>query len=297
MNKKIMHINYAEMGFNSFGTRSVDDICRFAAETGFDGIEFRGGRHIPLQYADRPFTEYVSDIAAAKKKYGLSEILFGIGIDECSNPDKEVREKSIAETIEKAKIVNDLCGTTLCNTFGKTTVSTLASAPRASYEFHGSFAATAEDWELTADSFRKLGDAAEKLGMKFAYETHMNYIHDLPAATMKLVNMVDSPAIGVNMDYGNTVYFPAPPSVVETIDMYGDKLFYTHLKNSSAVPGSGLRMATALGDGSIDHREYLAKLKEVGFTGPIGIEAPRGGDRYWFAECDLAYFNKVYASL
>ena len=38
MNPVIMHINYGEMGFNSFGCRSVDDICRMAAEIGFDGV-------------------------------------------------------------------------------------------------------------------------------------------------------------------------------------------------------------------------------------------------------------------
>ena len=39
MNKVIMHINYAEVFSDSYGKKTVDDICRQAAEIGFDGIE------------------------------------------------------------------------------------------------------------------------------------------------------------------------------------------------------------------------------------------------------------------
>ncbi len=295
MNKAIMHINYGEATFASFGNKSIDDICKMASDIGFDGIEFRGTP--PKNLEGISFKDYATQIAEGKKKYGLSEILFGIGVGACTSDDKEERSKSIASAIEKVKIANDLCGTTICNTFGSWIRSSITTAPAASYEFHGSAAATQEQWDLTVDAFQQVGRELEKIGVKFGFETHMNYIHDLPAASKKLVDLIDSPMIGINMDYGNTAYFPVRPTVEETIDLYGDKLFYTHLKNSSLVPGSTFRMATGLGDGEINHREYLAKLKEVGFTGPIGIEAPRGGDRVWFAQQDLNYFKSVMAAL
>ncbi|MBQ2840776.1 MAG: sugar phosphate isomerase/epimerase [Oscillospiraceae bacterium] len=295
MNKAIMHINYGEITYSSYGKKTIDDICKQAADIGFDGIEFRG--NLPKELESLSFKEYATQIADAKKKYGLSEILFGIGVHGCTSADKDERAKSISEALEKAKIANDLCGTTICNTFAAPLRSPISTAPGTSYEFHGSAAATQNDWDLTVDAFQQIGRELEKLGMKFGFETHMNYIHDVPGATKKLVDLIDSSAIGVNMDYGNTIYFPVRPSVEETIDLYGDKLFYTHLKNSSPVPGTGLRMATALSDGEINHRIYLAKLKEVGFNGPIGIEAPRGGDRVWFAQQDFNYFKSVCASL
>lgn len=295
MNKTIMHINYGELTYNSYGKKTIDQICRQAAETGYDGIEFRGNP--PKELESLSFKEYARQIADGKKKYGLLEILFGIGVSGCTSDDKDVRAKSIADAIEKAKIASELCGTTICNTFGSTIRSSVSTAPRTSYEFHGSAAATQQDWDLTVDAFGQIGKELEKIGVKFGFETHMNYIHDLPEASKKLVDLIDSPAVGINMDYGNTVHFPVRPSVEETIDLYGNKLFYTHLKNSSAVPGSSLRMATSLSNGEINHRTYLAKLMEVGFDGPIGIEAPRGGDRVWFARQDLEYFKSVRASL
>lgn len=291
MNKAIMHINYGELTYASYGRKTVDDICRMAATIGFDGVEFRGAP--PVELAGLSFKEYASQIGESKKKYGLSEILFGISVGDCTNSDKKVRAKAISAALEKAKLVQELCGTTLCNTFGTRIASQDPAVDPNRYEYHGSAVATPEMWDLTVDTYQQLGAELEKLGMRFAFETHMFYIHDLPAPTKKLVDLIDSPAIGVNMDYGNNAYFPEIPSVEEAIDLYGDKLFYTHLKNSAAVPGANSRMATALGDGDINHRTYLEKLKEVGFTGPIGMEAPRGGDRVWFAKQDFAYFKSV----
>ncbi len=294
MNKIIMHINYGEVTYNSFGKKTIDDICKHAAELGFDGIEFRG--ELPRNLSSLSFKEYAAQIGEGKKKYGLSEILFGIELGKCTSADKEERTKDIDEAFEKARIANELCGTTICNTFAATVKSSISTAPTTSYEFHGSAAATRNDWELTVDSFQQLGRRLEKIGVKFAFETHMNYIHDLPASSKKLVDLIDSPVIGINMDYGNTAYFPVHPTVEETIELYGNKLFYTHLKNGCTVPGSTFRMATGLGDGDINHRAYYAKLCEVGFDGLIGIEAPRGGDRSWFAKQDVDYFKSVMAS-
>ena len=87
------------------------------------------------------------------------------------------------------------------------------------------------------------------------------------------------------------------PSLEETIDLYGNKLFYTHLKNYTTVPGAPRKMSASLDGGEINHRAYLEKLNSVGFTGPIGIEAPRSGDRLWFAKCDLAYTKQLMSEI
>ena len=295
-NNVIMHVNFGERSYDSFGKKSVDVVCKMAAELGYDGIEFREEPPVEYRNANVGFLDYVKEVAAGKKKYGLKDILFCIGDRECVNPDPEIRVAKIATVIERAKIVNDLCGTTVCNTVGSTFFSKIPTAPSASYEFHGSAVASEEDWKLTADAFHKIGEGILPLGMKFGFETHMNYLHDLPHAAKKLVDMIDSPAIGINMDFGNTVYFPKYPSISDIIDLYGDKLFYTHLKNSTPI-GNGSRIATNLSDGQINHREYLEKLQEVGYTGPIGIEAPRAGDRYWFAKTDIAYVRSLMESL
>ncbi|MBQ8310818.1 MAG: sugar phosphate isomerase/epimerase [Clostridia bacterium] len=294
-NKIIMHINYAETGFGSFGKKTIDDICRFAAETGFDGVEFRGA--LPKELENLSFREYAEQIAAGKKKYGLSDILFGFGVRDCLNADRDVRENDIAATIEKAKIAREVCGSEICNTYSAWITSLIPTTPKPGYEFHGSAASTPAQWEMIADAYRRIAAELEKIGLRFAFETHMNYVHDLPAQAKKLVDMIDSPMVGINMDYGNTFLFPVRPTVEEAIDLYGDKLFYAHLKNYITVPGASKKMPTSLCGGEINHRAYLEKLRDVGFSGPIGIEAPRPGDRLWFAKCDLQYTKQLMSEI
>ena len=294
-NKIIMHINYAERGFNCFGKKSIDDICRFAAETGFDGIEFRGAP--PKDVTDMSFKEYVAKVAEGKKKYGLSDILFSIAVKECVNPDRDTRERDIAEAIEKAKIVRELCGTEVCNTSAVALLSSISTVPHPGYEFHGSAVATPEQWEMIADAYRRIAVELEKIDLRFAFETHMKYVHDLPAQSKKLVDMIASPAVGINMDFGNTYLFPTHPTLEETIDLYGDKIFYTHLKNYITIPGATNKMPASLDGGEINHRAYLEKLRDIGFEGPIAIEAPRPGDRLWFARNDLAYAKQLMSEI
>lgn len=293
MNPVIMHINYGEAASDRYGGNTIDDICRMAADVGFDGIEFRGTP--PRDVEGLTFEEYVKQIAAARKKYNLSHIMFAIGPANCISEDKELRAAGVQKALEDARFVHDMCGTTLCNTFSKAILSTDPSVAPRDFAKHGSAVATQDQWDMTVEVFQQFAKGIEPLGMKFAFETHMKYIHDLPETSKKLVDLIDSPNIGINMDYGNTVYFAGFPSVEETIDIYGDKLFYTHLKNSIQIGED--RKPTALSEGTINHRRYLKKLEKVGFDGFIGIECTRPGDRCWFAQQDMAYYKALRNSI
>ena len=294
MNPVIMHINFGEIQYANYGNKSIADICKMAADIGYDGIEFR--EQPPVELRDSlSFGEYLGQIAQAKKDTGLSHIMLGIHVIECMSTDKDTRLKCAADAVERMRMANDILGTTVFNCLSCDVYSPIKTKTRLGYEFHGSSAATEEQWKLTADTFQYIGKELEIIGARLAFETHMNYIHDLPESSMRLVRMIDSPMIGINMDFGNTVYFPEHPSVSETIDIYGDKLFYTHLKNSTLV--GDVRLPAALSDGEINHRIYLTKLKEVGYSGPIGIEAPRPGDRCWFAQKDFEYYQAVVSAI
>lgn len=288
MNPIIMHINFCEVTFHTFG-KTIDDVCRKAASWGFDGVEFRG--RIPNDIK-LELPEYMDEIAKGKAKYGLKEIMFGYNADGVSNPDAQVRAKAVENAIAFFKMAKEKCGTTVCNVFADPIVSKAPRATATNYNYHGSAVATQDEWDWTVDSFKKIGAELVKLGMRMGFETHMNYIHDTPQASKKLVDLIDCPAVGVNMDYGNSIYFTNVPDPVETVKLYGDKIMHMHLKNSTEmIPG--VRIPTALSDGEINHRAYMQAVKDSGYTGPIGIEAPRGGDREWFAQQDLNYFKSL----
>jgi sugar phosphate isomerase/epimerase len=280
----IMHVNYCEQG------QTILEICEKAVSWGYDGVEFRSKR----TGVEETTEEYLDSIAEGVRKSGLKYVLFGGPGPNLNKPDKSAREAEIQWAINFFRLASERFKLTVVNTFTGSLMNPTPGTPYSEYDKHGSFIATEDQWKW-ATEFKELGKLANELGFRFAFETHMNYIHDMPAAAKKLADLIDEPSVGVNLDYGNAVYFPKNPSIKETIKNLGDKLFYAHLKNSINVGGK--RVATSLADGEINHREYLRTLKETGFNGPICIEAPRAGDREWYAQVDLAYFKSVMKDL
>ncbi|HOM83356.1 MAG TPA: sugar phosphate isomerase/epimerase, partial [Armatimonadota bacterium] len=207
-------------------------------------------------------------------------------------PDAGEREREVENAIAFYRSARQRFPILLCNAFSGPLLNPDKNIPYREYQKQGSGIATEEHYQWAAEGFRVLAPVAEELGFRFAFELHMGYLHDLPASAAKLIEMIGHPAVGANLDYGNIIYFPERPTLAESIRTLAGRLYYVHLKNSVALP-TGCRLPTALADGEINHREYLRLLVEVGFDGPICIEAPRPGDREWFAQQDLAYIRSV----
>ncbi len=276
----IMHVNYCEQG------QTILEICEKAVSWGFDGVEFRRKR----ARVDETVEGYLDSIAEGVQKSGLKYVLFGGPGPNLNNEDKGAREAEIQSAIDFFRMASERFKLTVNNTFTGGLTNKTPGVPAADYTQHGSFIATEDQWSWAAE-FKELGKLANELGFRFAFEAHMNYIHDTPAAAKKLADLIDEPSVGVNLDYGNAVYFPKNPSIADTIKALGNKLYYVHLKNSISIAGK--RFPTGLSEGEINHREYLRLLKESGFDGPICIEAPRPGDREFYAQVDLAYTKSL----
>jgi len=278
----IMHVNYCEQG------QTIMEMCKKAADWGFDGIEFRRKR----SGVDEGVDEYLDALAEAVEASGLKYTLFGAPGPDLTNLDPAVRKKELEDAVEFYKLAAEKLELTVCNAFTGTLKNPAEDIPYSSYTCHGSFVASEEQWKWAAEGYKILGDLADDLDFKFAFETHMCYLHDLPETTEKLVNLIDKPSVGINLDYGNAIYFSGIPSISKTIATLKDKIYYVHLKNSIRM-GDSSRFPTALSEGEINHREYLTVLKNSGYEGPICIEAPRPGDREWYAQKDLEYLNSV----
>lgn len=283
----IMHINYYEQG------QTIARICHKAVSLGFDGVEFRRKR----VGKDESVDDYLDEITDAVKTSGLKEVVFGYPTVDLMTDSPHVFEKEIEEVADFFRRAGRRIRISVCNAFTGSLMNPDLSVPRdRQWGKHGSFIATEDQYRRAADGLRALGDVAQEMGFRMALETHMGYIHDLPESAMRLVNMVDHPAVGVNLDYGNLQYFEKPHSLRDAISLCGDRLYYVHLKNSIPL-GSGERLPTALSEGEINHREYLQLLTEAGFDCPICIEASRPGDREWHAQQDIAYFRSLISDI
>ena len=281
----IMHINYCEQG------QTMEEVCRFAAKKGFDGIEFRQKRY----GIEEDRIEYLDTLKKYTEYYGIRYVLFGgPGINVMTQDQAKIQAE-----IDNYKGFLDAAGQrfqlSVINFFTGSLTDPNQPMNALSYGLHGSACAQDWHWEVAADACRQIADYAKPLGVKFAFETHMNYLHDYAESARKLVDLIDRDNFGINLDYGNSVYFKGIAPLEEAIDICGDKLFYTHMKNS--IPAADGRTPTALGEGVINHRIYVKKLKAIGFQGLVGIEAPRPGDRELFAENDLHYIKSVIADL
>ena len=277
----IMHVNYCEQG------QTIPEMCRKAVAWGFDGIEFRRKR----SGAPEAPEAYLDAIAKAAKEAGLRHVLFGGPGVELMTDDAARRNAEVESAVRFYRLAAERVKLTACNIMAGSLRNPDKGIPYAEYSKHGSAVATEDHYRWAAEGFKVLGRMAEELGFRFAFEIHMGYLHDLPAPTKKLVDAIGSPAVGALLDHGNVVYFPGAPSLRESIPLLGKGLFYVHLKNSVGTGGG--RFPVGMGEGEINHREYLRLLKENGFSGPIGIEAPRQGDREWFAQQDIAYVKAV----
>jgi sugar phosphate isomerase/epimerase len=282
----IMHINYCEQG------QSIDDLCRKACKWGYDGVEFRRSRFYQ-GFTETP-EEYLDSIARAMEASCLKFALFGYPTANLMNPDADQRKKELDEAVEFFDLAGKRFKLTVINAFSGNLLNADKSLDYSEYDKHGSAAATEDHYQWAGEGFKALGEIALQYGFKFAFETHMCYLHDLPSSVSKLVNMIDHPAVGVNLDYANIACFKDAPTLKDSIKMLGDKLFYVHLKNAVSIPGGG-RLATGLSDGEINHREFMRLLIETNFEGPMCLEAPRDGDREWYAQEDINYFKSVYA--
>jgi len=285
----IMHVNYCEQG------QTLAEMCRKAVGWGYDGIEFRSARRGVSETPE----QYLDAVAEAAGQAGLRHVLFGGPGFDMMNEDPAYRRQQAETGLRFYRLAAERFKLTVCNTSSGGLRSADPNAPSWAYDRSGSGAAEDKHFEWAAEGFRELGALAEELGFKLAFETHMGCLADLPGPTARLLDMIGCPAVGANLDYGNMVYFPQPPSLSEAVSTLAGRIYMLHLKNVYAVATDARRIMIPcpLGDGIINHRELLMLLREAGFDGPMCLEAPRGGDREWFAGQDIAYMRSVLDDL
>jgi len=164
--------------------------------------------------------------------------------------------------------------------------------PYSEFHQHGSGAATWEQWAWAVEGYQQLGAVAEELGVRMAFETHNGYIHDLAKPTAEFLRRIGSPALGANLDMGNIVLNSNGEPLQDALSILGNNIYYNHLKNIFK-PSTGGYIVCGLADGVIDNRVWAQGLKDMGNDSPICLEAPRQGDRDFFAQDDIEYFRWV----
>jgi len=144
---------------------------------------------------------------------------------------------------------------------------------------------------VIAKALKELGDYAHARGARFAIETGP----ETAVTLCKMLDYVNSPGIGVNLDPANLIMSTKddPVAAVHTLKNY---IVHTHAKDGVFYKMTDLEISygmkpwpedyseddcyaeVPLGEGQVPWDGYIAALKEIGFDGYLTIERECGED-------------------
>ena len=124
-------------------------------------------------------------------------------------------------------------------------------------------------------AMREICDYEHEQGLRFGLETGQ----EKSEALRQFIMDVNRRNLGVNFDPANMLLYGADRPL-PSLDILGDLLFGVHAKDGNwpATPGT-LGQEMPLGQGEVNFPEFIAKLKRVGYRGPLTIEREIEGEQ------------------
>lgn len=158
----------------------------------------------------------------------------------------------------------------------------------------GPAAATPEQWNAAASGLQRICDMAAPYGIRLALECHTGSLMEDAPSTLRLLNSVNRPNLGVNLQLPLK---SGHESIDTSLEQLGPFTWHMHAHNYSAVIGGEQR---PLGQGVLDYRSILSRLIPCGFRGYVSIEhASYEGTRdpWETAQLEGAYLTALRADL
>ncbi len=139
------------------------------------------------------------------------------------------------------------------------------------------------DWMKDDDAYaimkmvlRAIAETCADNGVYIAIEQHGPYTAKVDSL-LKILELVDSPWIRVNYDCGNTFLSGEDP--YKMLDAVADKIVHVHAKDISVKQAeeergkvTGTPVGCACGDGVIDWKRVVTRLKKAGYKGVLSVE-------------------------
>jgi len=133
-----------------------------------------------------------------------------------------------------------------------------------------------EAYNIMRITLRAIVDTCEENGVYIAVEQHGPYTAKIEHMR-RILTLVDSPWIKCNFDCGNT--FLAGSDPYEMLEAVIDKVVHVHAKDISVKQAeaergkvTGTAVGCACGDGVIDWKKLVGRLKKAGYRGVLSVE-------------------------
>jgi inosose dehydratase len=139
---------------------------------------------------------------------------------------------------------------------------------------------TAGDWRRYADGVARAVDVCRRRGFEPTFHHHLGTRVETPAQVDELLSLSD---IGLCLDTGHLAVAGGDP--VDALRRWGDRINHIHMKDAIVPRFERLvderaavdelwrgEVFVALGDGELKCDEFLAQLREIGYSGWIVVE-------------------------
>ena len=127
----------------------------------------------------------------------------------------------------------------------------------------------AEGYQRLVEGLQLILDYADRRNVQVAFEPEPGMLIDTMPRFEELVNLVDSPRLGLTLDLGHLHCLGEP--IEETILRWSNRLLNIHIEDMRA----GIHEHLMFGEGEIDFPPVLAVLQEVGYDGGLHVELSR----------------------
>jgi len=131
-------------------------------------------------------------------------------------------------------------------------------------------------YDIMKVNLRAIAETCAENGVYLGVEQHGPYTARIQRL-LRILELVDSPWIRVNFDCGNT--FLAGEDPYAMLEAIASKVVHVHAKDISTKQAeeergkvTGTAVGCACGEGVIDWRRIVRRLKEAGFSGVLSVE-------------------------
>ena len=267
------------------GRMNYMDVIPAAKEMGYEGIEI-----VRYNQTDEEMRALAPKLKAQAEEYGLPIIAYMVGADFLKNGlENEVKRLQ-----------------------GEVEIAALMGAPRMRHDSTSGKDAEGREYTveealpIVAEGYRRVTEFAAGLGVHTMIENHGYFFQD-SARVKKLIETVDHPNFGWNMDMGNFMCADEVPT--EAVKVAAPMAVHAHAKDfhykakGEYVPkqgwfgtrgGNALR-GSIIGHGEVNVPECLKILRGAGYDGWLSVEFEGIEDCLMALRADLANLKEMLA--
>ncbi|MBS7316374.1 MAG: sugar phosphate isomerase/epimerase [Clostridiaceae bacterium] len=141
-------------------------------------------------------------------------------------------------------------------------------------------------WDAMIRKTKELAHMAGELGLKLAIEYEPGFVIDSTPLLLRALQEVGASNVGINCDIGHVFLCDADP--LAAIGQSAPYILQCHVENMAR----GVHDHLVPWEGDMDLPAYIAKLREIGFAGGLGLDLYKYEYADVCARC-AAYFREL----